>query len=183
MKNLFTGVLLLLLISCNKGENKKVSEECQAVEIFISGRIQLESCFASNLFYFILSSKLEEITMDSMKPCDQFKSSTESRLQKMIEQKKISKEFLETLPNKYGNLEFTPIRVRRSEAEKQKKNLCLNKTEIECKEKMAELAMALLRGKCLNFIEQGTETQFTECFVEKFLTADHQALKTKYNCK
>ena len=183
MKNLLIGVLSLLLISCGKGEDKKVSEECQAVEIFISDRIQLESCFASNLFYFISSSKPEETTMESIKSCDHLKSSMESRLQKMIEQKKISKDFLETLPNKYNNLEFTPIRIRKSEAEEQKRKLCLNKTEIECKEKMTQLGTTLLQGKCVNFIEQGTKTQFTECFVEKFLAADHQALKARYNCK
>ena len=182
MKNLFIGGLLLFLIGCNGGEDKEVSGECQAVEIFTSSQKQYESCYASNLF-FLVSPK--EITMDSMKSCEKFKSSAESRLQNLQEQKKIPEGFLETFFNNARDAtSLNPrIRIRRTEVEYLKKILCLNEAEIECKKKMAQRVVPLLQGKCLDFLEQGTEAQFTECFLKEFLTAVHQVLRTQYKCK
>lgn len=181
MKKLFISSLLFLLIGCNGDEDKTISGECQVVEIFVSGEKKYESCYVSNL-YSLISPK--EITIDTMESCEKIKSSTESRLQKLQEQKKIPKGFLEAFFNHARATSLNPrIRIRRQGVEDLKKTLCLNETEIECKEKIAQGIIPLLQEKCLNFIEQGTEAQFTECFLKEFLTAGHQALRTKYNCK
>ena len=184
MKNLFIGGLLLLLISCSGNEDKEISGKCQAVEIFISGEKQLESCFAFNLFLLISSSKPEEPTMNLMKSCDEIKSNTESRLQELQKQKKIPENFLEAFFSYVRQTSLNPrIRIRREEAENMKKELCLNKTEIECKKTLAQSVIPLLQGKCLDSSEQGTEAQFTKCFIKEFLETGHQTIKTHYNCK
>ena len=181
MKNLFICGSLLLLIGFNGDGDAGTSGECQAVEIFISSQKQLESCFASNLFFLVSSDKSEKITMDSMKSCDEIKSSAESRLQNLETQKKIPEGFLKVFfSHAHDVTSLNPrIRVRRAELEE----LCRNKAWTECKKKLAQSVMPLLQGKCLNFIEQGKEAQFTECFVKEFLEAGHQALRTQYNCK